>query len=99
MENGESEGEEVVEEKRKMERKKKKLAPLSPMKILPLELRKTEIEDEGRVSHKVQPPLEFCSGSATSYCQKLCMAGARCKPLLRVRDRGSLERQLQTGAS
>jgi hypothetical protein len=25
----------------------------------------TEVEDEGRVSHKVQPPLGFCLGSAT----------------------------------
>lgn len=33
------------------------------------------------------------------YCPDPCVAGARCKPLLRVRDRGSLERQLQTGAS
>jgi hypothetical protein len=47
MKNREGEGEEVVEERRKMERKRgrrRKQLPLSPMKILSLELRKKTLD-------------------------------------------------------
>jgi hypothetical protein len=76
MKNGEGEGEEVVEEKRKMERKRgrwRNQPPLSSMKVLALELRKKTLDTRQRLKTKVEsaikfsPPLRFCHGSATDH--------------------------------
>jgi hypothetical protein len=55
MENREGEGEKVVEERRKMERKRgrKRNQPTKPMKILPLELRKETLDTGQRLKTKV----------------------------------------------
>jgi hypothetical protein len=62
MENGEGEGEEVVEERRKMERKRgrrRNQPPLSPMKVLPLEFRKEMLNTRQRLKTKVELAIKF----------------------------------------
>jgi hypothetical protein len=52
----------VVEEKRKMERKRgrrRNQPPLSPMKVLPLELRKKTLDTRQRLKIKVEPAIKF----------------------------------------
>jgi hypothetical protein len=74
MENREGEGEEVVEERRKIERKRgrrKNQSLLSPMKVLSLKLRKKMLNTRQRLKTKVElaikfSPLEFYHGSATA---------------------------------
>jgi hypothetical protein len=62
MENGEGEGEEVVEERRKMERKRgrRRNQPLlSLMKVLSLEFRKETSDTRQRSKTKVEPAIKF----------------------------------------
>jgi hypothetical protein len=62
MKNGEGEGEEVVEERRKMERKRgrrRNQPPLSPIKVMPLELRKKMLNTRQRLKTKVELAIKF----------------------------------------
>jgi hypothetical protein len=60
MENGEGEGEEVVEEKKERKRgRRRNQLPLSPMKVLPLELRKKTLDTRQRLKTKVELAIKF----------------------------------------
>jgi hypothetical protein len=62
MENGEGEGEEVVEKRRKIERKRgrrRNQPPLSLIKVLPLEFRKEMLNTRQRLKTKVELAIKF----------------------------------------
>jgi hypothetical protein len=63
MENGKGEGEEEVEKRRKIERKRgtrpRDQPPLSPMKVMSLELRKKTLFYRQKLKTKVEPAIKF----------------------------------------
>jgi hypothetical protein len=60
MENGEGEGEEVVEEKMEIKRgRRRNQPPLSPMKVLPLKLRKKALDTRQRLKTKIELAIKF----------------------------------------
>jgi hypothetical protein len=78
MENGEGEGEEMMEERRKMERKRGTRGnqfPLSPMKVLSLELRNETLDTRQRSKTKVEPAIKFSPPRILSWirhCPQAC---------------------------
>jgi hypothetical protein len=75
MENREGEGEEVVEERRKIERKRgrrKNQSLLSPMKVLSLKLRKKMLNTRQRLKTKVELAIKFSPPRILSWIRHCC---------------------------